>query len=245
MRGVRDGLSEKILKEIARLLELRPGSRAALPPERELARRLGTSRVTVRQALGVLQRWGVVEPRQGSGVKVCDLAEWSFAALPTLLSARGPGAPALEALRPWVVEALALRRSFARRAPAELAGRLAPGALATAGRRAAEAWAERGSAERFVRLDAAVLRAAFEAAGATASAWLWNDLSRVPRALAASHAAPAPVAADYEARQAKLREALEAGDVPRAEHLIGAHLARLDRGLLAGFPGEAVEGATR
>lgn len=38
-----------------------------LPPEREIARRTGLSRVTVRRAIGDLVNDGKVEPRQGSG----------------------------------------------------------------------------------------------------------------------------------------------------------------------------------
>jgi GntR family transcriptional regulator, transcriptional repressor for pyruvate dehydrogenase complex len=39
----------------------------ALPPERELAKQFGVSRATVREALRVLQLWGLVEARQGGG----------------------------------------------------------------------------------------------------------------------------------------------------------------------------------
>ncbi len=44
---------------------LRPGDR--LPPERELAERFRVSRVTVRQALSVLQAMGLIESRVGDG----------------------------------------------------------------------------------------------------------------------------------------------------------------------------------
>ena len=42
-----------------------------LPPERELAKQFGVSRATVREALHLLQLWGLVEPRHGGGNYVC------------------------------------------------------------------------------------------------------------------------------------------------------------------------------
>lgn len=49
---------------------LRPGQ--TLPPERELAETLGTSRMTLRSALGQLKAARLVEVRQGSAYTVCD-----------------------------------------------------------------------------------------------------------------------------------------------------------------------------
>ncbi|RFZ12249.1 HTH-type transcriptional regulator Mce2R [Mycobacterium marinum] len=47
-----------------------PGS--ALPPERELAERLGVNRTSLRQGLARLQQMGLIETRQGSGNVVRD-----------------------------------------------------------------------------------------------------------------------------------------------------------------------------
>lgn len=47
---------------------LAPGE--LLPSESELCRRHGVSRDTVRDAIGLLRSWGLVEPRQGVGVRV-------------------------------------------------------------------------------------------------------------------------------------------------------------------------------
>lgn len=157
--------------------ELLEGAR--LPAERELARRLGVSRVSRREGLRALQELGLVATRRGSGATVRPRRDWSLAALPGLLSSARADLPLAAGLRPWAVEALALRRSFARRFPTQLAGQLAPGSLTAARRRAERAWAVRASTARFVELDASALRPAPEAAGAAACAWLWNDLTKV------------------------------------------------------------------
>ncbi len=59
-----------------------PGSR--LPGERELAVRLGVSRVTIREAEISLQRQGRVHIRHGSGVYVLDTKAQSFSELPNV-----------------------------------------------------------------------------------------------------------------------------------------------------------------
>jgi DNA-binding FadR family transcriptional regulator len=181
----------------------------------------------------VLAEQGVVASRQGSGVAVVERPAWSLAALATLIEGLA-SAP----LPPWLfsaaLEALALRRTFARRLPWEVEGRLGPGRLSRAREAADSAFELRGDARRAVERDALALRRVLEAAGAFAFAWLWNDLARAPAALASRLPGPAPFAPDYRARQGELFDALEAGDRARAERLLGAHLARLDRGLLAG-----------
>ena len=227
------GQSDATLRRITSLL-LRGGLVEGwrLPPERELAAFLGTSRVTVRSALAALERAGLVAPRQGSGVVVRHRREWTPAALPALLRA---GTEAATALEPLAVEALALRRAFARRLPAEVAGRLGAGSLDGARGLAEAAAGARGAPARLVALDAAALRGAFEAASAWSAAWLWNDLCGAAVALAERLRGAAPVAADYLARSGALFDALERGDAATAERLLGAHLSRLDRGLLASF----------
>ncbi|MFA6114104.1 MAG: FadR/GntR family transcriptional regulator [Sphingomonas sp.] len=59
-----------------------PGSR--LPGEREMAERLGVSRVTIREAEIALQAQGLVRIKTGSGVYVCDRSEVGVGALPVV-----------------------------------------------------------------------------------------------------------------------------------------------------------------
>ncbi len=66
-------LYRQIADQIAALIrrgEYRPGAR--LPPERDLAAKLGVSRPSVREALIALEVEGYVEVRVGSGVYVAD-----------------------------------------------------------------------------------------------------------------------------------------------------------------------------
>jgi GntR family transcriptional regulator, transcriptional repressor for pyruvate dehydrogenase complex len=65
------------LRELIKETGLVPGDK--LPPERELAERLGVSRTSVRQALTLMRASGAVEPRQGAGIylrrRIDDLGE--------------------------------------------------------------------------------------------------------------------------------------------------------------------------
>ncbi|MFC4455436.1 phosphonate metabolism transcriptional regulator PhnF [Deinococcus sonorensis] len=91
----------------------------ALPAERELAARLGVSRVTVRQALARLTEQGLLERRQGSGTFVAPariqhpLSE--LTSFSTDMAARGahPGAQVLqfECVPPTALEAMTLALS--------------------------------------------------------------------------------------------------------------------------------------
>src|SRR5690606_17944134 len=66
-----------------------PGSR--LPAERELARRVGASRPTLREALRRLDEWNMVAARRGSGIVVREMREWMIEALPAYLRHGRPG----------------------------------------------------------------------------------------------------------------------------------------------------------
>lgn len=92
---------EEIVRQLQTLIaegHLKPGDR--LMTERDLAEQFGVSRVTVRQALSVLQAMGLVESRIGNGT----FARKSEAAVVTVL------APVLNPPHTGLLEQLELRR---------------------------------------------------------------------------------------------------------------------------------------
>ena len=73
---------QRLLEEFRRS-KVAPGGR--LPPERELAERLGVSRTVVREALSALQMAGVVESRVGDGTYIAAAFNSEKLGLPPLL----------------------------------------------------------------------------------------------------------------------------------------------------------------
>ena len=74
--GPRPRLHESVREYVRHLIESLP-SGSLLPTEVELARRMGSSRMTVRQALADLQRAGLVRRRVGVGTFTTDAKTWS------------------------------------------------------------------------------------------------------------------------------------------------------------------------
>lgn len=82
----REGLTEKLVQKLESLAMrgvISPEER--LPPERELARMLGVSRSSLRQALKALQIMGVLEMRQGSGTYLAQRAKEILSVPPKIL----------------------------------------------------------------------------------------------------------------------------------------------------------------
>lgn len=68
LRPVRDNAFEATVEQLATSVRLGVFARGeSLPPERELAERLGVSRTTLREAIGALRQAGLVETRRGRG----------------------------------------------------------------------------------------------------------------------------------------------------------------------------------
>src|SRR5690349_16713412 len=95
-RNTGESVVEKLRREIL-LGKYQPLDR--LPPERELAQRLGTNRNTLREALRILESERLVRARQGDGTIVLD---WRIAGelalLPSFLADETPRDERVDAL---------------------------------------------------------------------------------------------------------------------------------------------------
>jgi DNA-binding FadR family transcriptional regulator len=198
-----------------------------LPAERDLARTLGASRPTLREALRRLGEWQMVAPRRGSGVTVRDKREWALDVLPAYLR-HGAGASLVGILS----DLLAVRRSFFVDVLRIVAPRIRYGGLAEARRAADRAWAARADVGTFVREDFGVLRAIVAAADFLPALWLLNSFAGVYEDLATSLVGGALAPDDYPATYEQVFAALEHHDADLAGRVMGAYLDAHDRRLL-------------
>ncbi|MCG8416310.1 MAG: GntR family transcriptional regulator [Proteobacteria bacterium] len=224
-----DAVFEVILRGIVTGVHA-PGTR--LPAERELARTLGASRPTLREALRRLTEWRLIEPRRGSGIVVRPASEWSIDVLPAYLRYGGKAGTDSSVAR-LLSDLLVLRRTMIIEIIGLAAGRIGPGDLQDARSTLAEAWALRYRPERFPVADYAVLRSVVQAAECYPALWLLNRLAgvyfEVARPLARSIAPPD----DYLVAHETLFDALEEGDRGRAVTTVKDYLERHDRALMA------------
>lgn len=222
-----------------------PGAR--LPAERELARKLGASRPTLREALRRLAAWHLVDTRRGSGILVRPRREWSVEVLPAYLRyGGGAGQPAIRAV---LADALALRRSMIFEIIALATDRIPPGGTAEARAAAREAWALRGQPAAYAVADFEVTRALVEAAGDWPALWLLNRFGAVYGELVGLFSEVIAPPSDYLETHESLFEAIEANDGERALALARGHFEPHDQKLLdaLGAPGapNAEDGSER
>ncbi len=109
--------AQTTLREFVLTEALVPGDR--LPAERELARRLGISRTSLRQALTVLRVEGLIEVRRGDGIYLLRDPRDVIPPIAAELGAANPELPALGEVRN-ALEALAARNAALRRTDRDL-----------------------------------------------------------------------------------------------------------------------------
>lgn len=87
-KRVYEQIAEQI-EELIRRRHFKPGHR--LPPERELAKQLGVSRPSVREAMIALETAGLIEVRTGDGTYVLEVADGSLRFPWAVAGDPGPG----------------------------------------------------------------------------------------------------------------------------------------------------------
>src|SRR3954470_21640962 len=169
-----DAVFEKLLCDIVSGVYA-AGTR--LPAERELARQLGASRPTLREALRRLGEWNLVEPRRGSGVVVRPYRDWSIEVLAAYLRYGKPdvGQPTIGRI---LLDMLAVRRALVLEVIKLTAGRIPKGGTAHARAAMARAWSMRDT-PAYAREDFEVMRQVAEAARFTPGLWLLNRISKL------------------------------------------------------------------
>jgi GntR family transcriptional regulator, transcriptional repressor for pyruvate dehydrogenase complex len=205
---------------------------ARLPAERELARMLGASRPTLREALRRLGEWQLVEPRRGSGVVVRPIREWSIEVLPAFLKYARPENSQTTIPR-LLTDMMALRRSLIRDIVRLVAPRIPPGGTTAARAALARSWAVRDQPSLFPREDFGIMRSVVESANFLPAIWTLNRLAGVYLDIAVTIAQNGfRPPDDYLESHDRLFVALEKNDADAAAGHIADYLERHDAKLL-------------
>jgi DNA-binding FadR family transcriptional regulator len=201
-----------------------------LPAERELARQLGASRPTLREALRRLGEWNLVEPRRGSGVVVRPYRDWSIEVLAAYLryGKPDPGQPGVVRI---LLDVLAMRRAVALEVIRLTASRVPKGGTTGARAAMARAWSLRDQAG-YAREDFEVMRNIVEVAQFAPGLWLLNRLSDVWFDAAATLRFAVRPPDDYVSVHTRFFDLIEAGDADAACTLMGDYLTRHDAKLV-------------
>jgi DNA-binding FadR family transcriptional regulator len=221
-----DTVFERLLADIIRGVHV-AGSR--LPAERELARQVGASRPTLREALRRLGEWNLVEPRRGSGIVVRPYRDWSIEVIGAYVRYGKP-----VAMQPSIgrvlIDMIELRRAVVLEVLRLTSPRIGKGDTKTARLAMARAWSLR-ALPGYVREDFEVMRQIVEAAHFTPGLWLLNRIADIYFDAATSMRFAVHPPEDYVATHAKFFDLLEAGQADEACALMKDYLERHDRAL--------------
>jgi len=223
-----DNVFEAILADIVRGVY---PSKSRLPAERELARLLGASRPTIREALSRLGEWCLVEARRGSGVVVREQRDWSIDVLPAFLRYAGAAIPPAHLAR-MIRDLLALRRGITVDCVALVADRLAGADFGPSRAALRMAWERRDDPAGFTEADLALMRGVIELADFMPGVWLLNRMKgvylEIARALSGGIAPPP----DYPLALERVFESLEDGRGNDAVRILRDYLEYHDQRML-------------
>ncbi|MBK7194685.1 MAG: FadR family transcriptional regulator [Myxococcales bacterium] len=212
-------VAEEIVEQLRSLIltgQYPPGSK--LPPERDLSKRLGVNRASLREALKKLEHLGLVRIRQGDGTRVTNFMETGGIELVQhLLPLAGRNHPEL------IRDMLELRRIFGREIARLAAYRASPDGLVRLKALADKADAAATPTELF-EVDFEFYVALTQVAGNTVMGLLINTVREGVRSymplLANLTASPEAVRAHHRA----LLDAVGAKDAERAAKVADDHL---------------------
>ncbi len=202
-----------------------------LPGERELSRRFGVSRLTLRAGLSRLEVEGLVKPVHGSGTRVLDFRESAGVELLAHLVALGPvdGGTTLSLLG----DLLELRRVLAVEAVGMVADRATPEVIGSFRAHLDAQAAFEHDASRWITADLAFARMVARATQNTAVVLVTNTIVRMleqqPGVEFAFMADPRATITFYR----RIVALMEARDAERARRLTRRLIERLDRRVLA------------
>ena len=200
---------------------------ARLPAERELARQLGASRPTLREALRRLGEWNLVEPRRGSGIVVRPYRDWSIEVLAAYLRYGKPeaGQPSIGRI---LIDMLAMRRAVVLEVIRLTASRDPQGRHRSGAR---SRWRARGRCAISRRTRARTSRSCAqiaEAAQFTPGLWLLNRIAELWLDAAATLRFAVRPPDDYVAVHTRFFDLIEDGEGDAACALMDDYLERHD-----------------
>src|SRR5262249_18987166 len=198
-----------------------------LPAERDLARQIGASRPTLREALRRLGEWGLIEAKRSSGVSVCEPRDWSFDVLPAVV-AYGASTKGLRWGLRLIKDLLDLRRVLVLEGLKLVAPRPARGWLDKARAGAGRALSQRKDASVFHREDFEFIREIVLAAEFVPGLLMLNSLGRTYMALARSMTSAAAIPDDYLVSYEMVLAALEKNDGEKAAQAMAKYLEEHD-----------------
>jgi len=205
---------------------------ARLPAERDLAKQLGASRPTLREALRRLGEWNLVKPRRGSGIAVQDVNDWMIDVLPSYLRYAEPG-PESPSTPQMVQDLLRLRRSLMREILAMVMDRVRPDAALAAREVARNAWELRAAGGRAATADLDVLRSIVKSVKCLPALWMLNQMGDIYNDLSKSLGTVLSPPESYLAAWGGVLDALEVQDATLANDRMSQYLEGHDERLMA------------
>jgi DNA-binding FadR family transcriptional regulator len=202
-----------------------------LPAERDLARRLGASRPTLREALRRLGAWNLVEPRRGSGVVVKPYRDWSIEVVAVYVR-YGKAVEGQPTIARILIDILALRRALLAEVLSQAARRIQPAGIEAAREATARAWASREDTIAHARHDLDVLRVLVENAGFTPGLWALNRISTIWLDLVGALKGLMRAPDEYVEAYTRFFDLIVAGNPIGAIEQMAAYLDRHDRVLI-------------